>query len=194
LEPHFQTSDTPHSRRVLEGQLRECYGRVVYSHKTHEKCADILIQRQGAIKITQIVLSALTASGFILTIVTSEKIVAVIGAVISALLLALSAYTKDYDLGALAQQHKQAAGAIWLIREKYLSLIVDLAMGQKPLEAIQKQRDELSLQLHAVYEGSPSTTFSAYRKAQKALKTQEDMTFSSEELDKLLPPALKHSG
>lgn len=27
---------------ILEGQLRECYGRVVYTHKTHEKCADIL--------------------------------------------------------------------------------------------------------------------------------------------------------
>ncbi|MEH0992030.1 hypothetical protein V7J87_28835, partial [Klebsiella pneumoniae] len=30
-------------RLILEGQIRECYGRVVYSHKTHEKCADILI-------------------------------------------------------------------------------------------------------------------------------------------------------
>ncbi len=23
-------------RLILEGQIRECYGRVVYSHKTHE--------------------------------------------------------------------------------------------------------------------------------------------------------------
>ena len=30
---------------ILEGQLRECYGRTVYSHKTHEKCADILLAR-----------------------------------------------------------------------------------------------------------------------------------------------------
>jgi hypothetical protein len=43
---------------VLEGQLRECYGRVVYSHKTHEKCADILLERQGRIKFWQIVISA----------------------------------------------------------------------------------------------------------------------------------------
>lgn len=39
---------------VLEGQLRECYGRVVYSHKTHEKCADILLERQGHIKLGRV--------------------------------------------------------------------------------------------------------------------------------------------
>ena len=40
LEPHSRTDDSPNARAVLEGQLRECFGRVVYSHKTHEKCAD----------------------------------------------------------------------------------------------------------------------------------------------------------
>ena len=25
------------SRALIKGQVRECYGRVVYSHKTHEK-------------------------------------------------------------------------------------------------------------------------------------------------------------
>ena len=119
MEPTFQTSDTPESRHVLEGQLRECYGRVVYSHKT-----------------------------------------------------------QNYDLGELAQKHKQAANDIWLIREQYLSLLTDLAMGQKPLEALQSERDKLLASLHNVYAGFPSTTYAAYKKAQEALKRNEDMTFS----------------
>ncbi|HBZ7626306.1 TPA: hypothetical protein MM125_003488, partial [Klebsiella pneumoniae] len=45
-------------RLILEGQIRECYGRVVYSHKTHEKCADILIRKHENIKLWQIVVSA----------------------------------------------------------------------------------------------------------------------------------------
>ena len=44
---------------VLEGQLRECYGRVVYSHKTHEKCADILLERQGKIGSSRISVGAI---------------------------------------------------------------------------------------------------------------------------------------
>jgi hypothetical protein len=65
MEQHSQTEDTPDSRRILEGQLRECYGRVVYSHKTHEKCADILLSRLAKIKLWQIILSATTTAGFL---------------------------------------------------------------------------------------------------------------------------------
>ncbi len=87
-----------------------------------------------------------------------------VGIVVSTLLLILNAYTKDYDLGELAQKHKQAANEIWLIREKYLSLLTDLAMGEKPIEQLQSERDSLLESLHSVYSGSPSTTFEAYKK------------------------------
>jgi hypothetical protein len=191
LEQTFQTNDTTESRHVLEGQLRECYGRVVYSHKTHEKCADILLKRLSTIKLWQIILSALTTGSFIPTFLGSGHEAAAIGVALSTSLLVLNAYTKNYDLGELAQKHKQAANDIWLIREQYLSLLADLAMGQKPLEAIQMERDKLVVALHNVYAGSPSTTYAAYKKAQEALKRNEDMTFSDQEIDAFLPRELK---
>jgi hypothetical protein len=193
LEQHSQTNYTPETRKVLEGQLRECYGRVVYSHKTHEKCSDILLSRLSTIKLWQIILSALTTGGFISTFLGAGEIGAGIGVVISTLLLILNAYTKNYDLGELAQKHKQAANEIWFLREKYLSLLTDLAMGEKPIEKLQVERDALLESLHSVYSGSPSTTFEAYKKAQDALQTKEDMTFSDEEIDALLPKELKRS-
>lgn len=191
MEQHFQTNDTPEARRVLEGQLRECYGRVVYSHKTHEKCSDILLSRLSAIKFWQIILSALTTGGFLATFFGAGDVGTGVGIVVSTLLLILNAYTKDYDLGELAQKHKQAANEIWLIREKYLSLLTDLAMGEKPIEQLQSERDSLLGSLHSVYSGSPSTTFEAYKKAQDALKNKEDLTFSEEEIDAFLPKELK---
>lgn len=191
MEQHSQTNDTPESRSVLEGQLRESYGRVVYSHKTHEKCADILLSRLSRIKIWQIVLSAVTTAGFIGAALGTGTVGAILGAIVSTVLLALNAYTKNYDLGELAQKHKQAANDLWIIREKYLSLLVDLAMKEKPIESMQKQRDQLMEQLHTVYSGAPNTTFHAYRKAQEALKQLEDMTFSDAEIDAFLPKELK---
>jgi hypothetical protein len=191
LEPHSQTNDSPESRRVLEGQLRESFGRVVYSHKTHEKCADILLERLSTIKLWQIILSAVTTGGFISAFFGAGDVGAAIGVLVSVCLLVLNAYTKDYDLGELAQKHKQAANDIWLIREKYLSLIADLAMGEKPLEALQQERDVLIDELHSVYSGAPSTTFQAYKNAQVALKQNEDMTFSDAEIDAFLPKELK---
>lgn len=193
LEQNSQTNDTPEARQILEGQLRECYGRVVYSHKTHEKCSDILLTRLSTIKLWQIILSALTTGGFISTFLGAGEIGAGIGVVISTMLLILNAYTKNYDLGELAQKHKQAANEIWFLREKYLSLLTDLAMGEKTIEQLKIERDTLLESLHTVYSGSPSTTFEAYKKAQDALQTKEDLTFSVEEIDAFLPKELKRS-
>lgn len=191
MEPHSRTDDTPDSRAILEGQLRECFGRVVYSHKTHEKCADILLSRLSTIKLWQIILSALTTGGFIAAVFGAAKIGSLVGILVSTTLLVLNAYTKNYDLGELSQKHRQAGADLWLIRENYLSLITDLRMGEKPIETLQTERDELLVQLHAIYSGAPSTTYQAYRKAQEALKQMEDMTFSDEEIDAFLPNELK---
>ena len=191
MEPHSRTDDTPDSRAILEGQLRECFGRVVYSHKTHEKCADILLSRLSTIKLWQIILSALTMGGFIAAAFGATKVGSLVGILVSTTLLVLNAYTKNYDLGELSQKHRQAGADLWLIRESYLSLITDLRMGEKPIETLQTVRDELLVKLHAVYSGAPSTMYQAYKKAQEALKQMEDMTFSDDEIDAFLPNELK---
>lgn len=178
---------------VLEGQLRECYGRVVYSHKTHEKCADILLERQGHIKLAQIIISAIVTGGIVSTFFDAGKAGAAISAVLSTGLLALNAYTKDYDLGEIAQKHRQAGAELWIVREKYLSLLTDIRTGDVSLESIRARRDALLDELHAVYVGAPSTNFKAYSRAQESLKKLEDMTFSDEEIDAFLPKKLKRT-
>ena len=179
------------SREIVEGQVRECYGRVVYTHKTHEKCADILLSRLSTIKLWQIILSSVTTAGFVAAIFGAGAVGAVIGVVVSTALLVLNAYTKNYDLGELAQKHRQAAADLWLVREKYLALITDLRVGRESLEKITTRRDELLEDLHGVYSGAPSTAYQAYKKAQEALQQYEEMTFSDEEIDALLPRELK---
>ena len=119
---------------------------------------------------------------------TGGSLVAVL---VSTSLFALNAYTKDYDLGELAQKHRQAGVDLWIIREKYISLITDLRVGRKSVEEVQVERDNILMELHAIYSGAPSTTDKAYKKAQEALKQLEDMTFSDEEIDAFLPKELK---
>jgi hypothetical protein len=46
-------------------------------------------------------------------------------------------------------------------------------------------------QLHRVYRSAPSTNNWAYKRAQVALKTKEDMTFTDTEIDAFLPNELK---
>jgi len=53
----------PDARYLLESQIRECYGRCAYTHKTHEKMAERLAVRQKVGKWANIVLSALITGG-----------------------------------------------------------------------------------------------------------------------------------
>ena len=202
MEQHSLARQELERRIILEAQIRECFGRVVYSHKTHEKCADILLSRLSKIKLWQIILTSITTGGFIAAMFDTGKVGAIIGIIVSTALLVLTAYTKNYDLGELAQKHKQAANDLWLIRERYLSLLTDLAMGEKPtedikkvgdkpIEDIKKERDILLDELHSIYSGAPSTTFKAYRKAQDALKKYEELTFSDDEINAFLPKELR---
>ena len=193
MEAHSQVNDPQESRRVLEGQLRECFGRAVYSHKTHEKSADSLVKCLWIMKLVQIALSALITGSFIVRFFGFEKAATIIGVVLSAVLLFLNLYMKEYNLSDLIHKHKQAANDIWLIREKYQSLLTDLAIGNKTVDLIMAERDVLITNLHSVYCTAPSTNSRAYKKAQQALKKDEDMTFSDKEIDAFLPEELKRS-
>lgn len=181
----------------IESQIRECFGRVVYSHKTHEKCADRLQGRLAAIKIWQIALSAITTGGLIVTIfgdAHQSKISALISAVFSTALLALNAYMKDFDPGRVAQEHKGVADKLWSIRESYLSLLTDLRSGGVDDRQARERRDALQGQLAPIYSSAPRTFKRGYQDAQKALKIGEDLTFSADEIDQFLPEPLKSTG
>jgi hypothetical protein len=176
---------------LLEAQIRECYGRVVWTHKTHEKCSDILDKRNSRIKFSQIVLSALTTTGIFVTVFGDKYWVGIISAIISAILLILNTYTKKYDLGEIAQKHANCATNLWNVRENYLSLLTDIRSGSVDAEAIRIQRDKLQSELYNIYKGSPRTLGKVYNEASKALKSLEEMTFSDAEIDSFLPKELR---
>jgi len=193
MEPTSLPKQASKPRDIIEGQLRDCYGRAVYSHKTHEKCADLLQGREAKLKLTQIVLSAISTAGLIGTIF-GQSIVATLALTgLSTALLVLNSYMKNHEIGGLAFAHKQAAQAIWLVREEYLSLIADLRSDQKTASEILKIRDDLLHKLHAAYVKAPPTNYKAYSKAQEALQKSEELTFSDSEIDALLPIDLRRS-
>jgi hypothetical protein len=179
------------AKNVLEAQLRELYGRTVWTHKTQEKCADILRARNHNMKILQIILSALTTTGILITVFGENKIVGIASAILSAILFTLNAYFQKYDLGEIAQKHSESASDIWNIREQYLSLLTDLNSGILNLEQVSEKRDELQNDLFNVYKGAPRTLSKAYKKATEALKMNEELTFSKEEINNLLPMELR---
>ena len=179
------------AKKALESQIRELYGRAVWTHKTQEKCADILKTRNHRIKIVQIILSALTTTGILVTVFGDNKNVGIVSAILSAILLFINSYFQKYDLGEISEKHSKSASDIWSIREQYLSLLTDLSGNDVPLDEIRSRRDKLREELHNIYKGAPRTINKAYKIATKALKENEELTFSNSEIDKILPHELR---
>ena len=176
---------------ALEAQIRECFGRVIYTHKTHSKMADRAAGRLKWLKLIQIGLSSLTASGAVSIVFSDQFGLKLATAGISLATVGLTAYMKGFDPGAVAQKHRDTAEDIWPIRESYLSLLTDLRGGDGPMASLRERRDGLQASLAAIYRGAPHTDGKAYSDAQKALQQNEEYTFSDSEIDAFLPAALR---
>lgn len=173
----------------LESQIREAYGRLVYTLTCHNKIVNRLMSKNNTIKVWQIVLSALTTGSFLVIISSYELIASIIGAVISISLLILNAYTKNFDLVETAESHQKAADALWKIREEYVSLLTDFDLLESSV--IMERRDDLQNRTAEIYAQSPRTDAKSYKQAQKALKTNEEQTFSEKEIDVMLPNSIR---
>lgn len=180
----------------LESQIREAYGRVTYSQTCHIKMAKRLVKKGKLYKNIQIILSAVSTTGFVSAIFTTSnpivsRISAVIGAIVSLALMILNVYLKEFDFTTDANSHKKSSDKLWIIREKYVSLLTDFECLEA--DQIRNIRDELSMQTAEVYAESMPTDYESYKETKKALKEDEEQTFSDHEIDIMLPEILRRN-
>jgi hypothetical protein len=100
-------------------------------------------------------------------------------------------YQLSFNFDELGQRYKITAKKLWLIREKYQNLIADLINEKYNSNEVTEKRDLLLSELNEILENAPPTDNKAYSKARKALKIDEEMTFSGKEIDNLLPEELR---
>lgn len=169
--------------------IRHSFGRVVYSHKTHEKAREIASRNANMVKWANIILTTLTSGTLLATVITNQRAALWTSAALSALTLAFVVFQLSFDPAKEAERHRTTAKELWLVREQYINLLADIAANSDAVD-IPKLRDELTDQLQAIYKFAPDTTGKAYLAAQKALKVSEDMTFGEEEINAFLPESL----
>lgn len=178
----------------LLAQVRESFGRVVYSHKTHEKQADICFKRHRIQLGTLIALTALSSGTFLvalLGVVASPVEANLVTSFVAILLSAASLSAQKLKYADEAEAHRDAASSLWNVRESYISLISDLMAGTITNSDAHARRDRLQKATLEAYTGAPRTTNKAYKLASKGLKKNEEMTFTSREIDLFLPEALQ---
>jgi hypothetical protein len=184
----------PEDNAYLLAQVREAFGRVVYSHKTHEKQADLCFRNHRRQQAVLVVLTAAGSGTFLAAIVgsaVSPKIASLTTSFIALLVTAISLATKTFEFSKEADAHRTTAARLWDARESYLSLITDLSAGVLSAADARGRRDELQEAVRAAYADAPRTTEKAFARAGGGLNSNEEMTFTSGEIDLFLPEALR---
>ena len=178
----------------LLAQVREAFGRVVYSHKTHEKQADIDLGKYWMQQWALIFLTAASSTTFLaslLDIFVDQQWANLSIAFIALLVTVMSIGALTFRFSDSSESHRDVASKLWNVRESYLSLITDLMAGVISDQDARGRRDVLQEEAHSVYVSAPRTGRCAYRRAHKALKLREEMTFTSQEIDQFMPEALR---
>jgi hypothetical protein len=184
-------SPLPTSHQPLLDVVREEFGRVAYSHKTHFKMVDRLNSRILWEKRANAALLALTTGDTVGVLVSDAHWAKVVAVVLSALALVVTVYGLSRNRDRSLEQHRRTALALWVLREDYIHLIGDLKAGAISDDDGRARRDALTKAAARIYASAPDTDAKAYQAAQKALKTDEELTFSQHEIDIMLPAALR---
>ncbi|OKL51673.1 SLATT domain-containing protein [Buchananella hordeovulneris] len=178
----------------LLAQVREAFGRVAYSHKTHEKQADMCFAKHRWQQGLLIALSAISSGTFLAAVVGllgNPALTTLATSFVALLVSWISLGAKTFKFEEESNAHRSIASRIWDVRESYISLIADLMSGSVSSVEGRKRRDELQQVVLDCYANAPRTSPGAFKRAQDGLKRNEEMTFTSREIDKLLPETLR---
>ena len=176
---------------ILEDAVRDMFARTVWSHKIQEKQADIYQSQYRGMETASIICASLTSVGILSTIFADQLWIKIISAVLSFVTVFIAAYFKSFDLNTLAKAHKDAANKLLILRNEITELLTSIRIKEKSPSELEEKYHELMNKANKVYKDAPNTTDRAVKIAKEALQVKGDNTFSTEEIDSYLPPALR---
>lgn len=107
----------------LLAQVREVFGRVVYSHKTHEKQADLCFRKHRGQQAALVIFTSASAGTFLAALLgnfVSPQIASLVTSFIALIVTALTLATKSFKFGEESEAHRGVASRLWDVRESYL--------------------------------------------------------------------------
>jgi hypothetical protein len=168
---------------------RELYGRVVYSHKVHEKEREIWSGNVSWMNRVNIALTGITTVFAVISASLKPLWALIVTAISAAAAVCFAVWQASADPASNEAKHRVTAKELLWIREQLLLFIGSCQAATDPPDA-QRQLDMLTRELTAVYKFAPDTSPEAYAAADKMIKSGH-FTFSDDEIDGFLPVDLR---
>ena len=126
-------------KEVIKTHMIEAAGNVIYTYNAHWNIVNRLKKQNKTIKVVQIILTALSTSGFLGAILSGISQLSWVGGLTSAIALGLNLYTLNFNIEDDICKHTDAANALWEVREAYKAAITDIELLS--IEEARSRRD-----------------------------------------------------
>jgi hypothetical protein len=178
------------NREPILATSRELYGRLIYTHITHEKERQIWSGKVCWMNRINVVLASATTFFAIISATLRPTWSILVTAVFAVLTVSFVMWQSNYDPAGKEARHRIAAKELLWIREQLLLLITDCYITTCPQHELERRLDVLTRELTAVYKFSPDTSPKAFSQAERAIKSGH-FTFTDGEIDAMLPTKLR---
>lgn len=179
---------TPEIEPIL-ATARDLFGRVVYTHETHERERIIWSKKVCTTNRVNNILASGTTVLAVIAAALPSTIVLILTAIAAGATTGFGLWQSSSDAAGKESQHRIAAKELLWCRQQLAMLIADC---QIPLsvETLRRNLEIVNRELHAIYKFAPSTSPEAYKEAEAQIKGGH-FSLSDDEVDALLPEALR---
>jgi hypothetical protein len=178
------------NREPILATARELYGRLVYTHLTHEKERLIWTGKVCWMNRINVGLASATTFFAIISATLRPDWSIPLTALFAVATVSFLMWQSNYDPAGKEARHRVTAKELLWIREQLLLLITDCHLTTCTQRELESRLNIITRELTAVYKFAPDTSPTAYAQAKAAIDSGH-FTFSNEEIDAMLPVALR---
>lgn len=173
----------------LHEEVKRFIVNVSWTHKIHIAHSDLLASYAMAIRIANLVLSAVVSSGLIYILLTDTYWAKLLTAICSLLVTLSVAFRKEFNFDELSSKEKADVNVFWGLREEASRLLYSLTYNTEPSAEVSEKFNRL-LEIRSERSlGLLTPSQKAVDKAGKLLKNRRDDDYT-EDFKYLIPANL----
>lgn len=183
------------NRDLRQEVIKKLYNSIVWTHKIHEKQAEIYYSNYKKLFWLELGLSIITSFG-VLSLIQElfpeyQRIILIVSGIASVLVTAVTIVGEGKNFNKQAIIHKEFAVKFLKVRDSLFHLLFDFEANDKHIDYIRFEFEKINSLAHALYEVAPQTTPKALELAKIALISENESSYSEEEANRFLPGALQ---
>jgi hypothetical protein len=162
------------SLSVIE-HVRLNFSLAVKNYNAHARAAERLAALTLKCRIAVLTLFAAATAAIIVSLFRPGREYQVAAAALASIALVAQVFFVAWGLESRVYAHRSFAHRLWLVCERYRSLLAEIRDGVVDDAAILRRRETLSEQMHAVYEQGFPVDQQAFEAARQPVSDGEDV-------------------